>query len=107
MPRPPQRVAPEASLALPTPSSASRLAEDTPSALVYTDAEVSSLLRVSKRTVYRLRKSGALRAVYIGRAVRTPAEQVVALLSSGLLKTEQESKGNGNASQGPRVQPQP
>jgi excisionase family DNA binding protein len=41
--------------------------------LAYTDAEVSSLLRVSKRTVYRLRRSGALPAVHIGRAVRTPA----------------------------------
>ena len=42
--------------------------------LAYTDAEVSSLLRVSKRTVYRLRKSGALREIHIGRAVRIPAE---------------------------------
>lgn len=41
------------------------------SPLAYTDAELSSLLRVSKRTVYRLRKSGALRAIRIGRSVRT------------------------------------
>jgi excisionase family DNA binding protein len=48
--------------------------------LAYTDAEVSSLLRVSKRTVYRLRKSGALRAVHIGRAVRIPAEALAQFL---------------------------
>jgi excisionase family DNA binding protein len=106
MPRPSQRVSPEASPALPTPSSASHLAEDIPSALAYTDAEVSSLLRVSKRTVYRLRKSGVLRAVYIGRAVRTPAEQVLALLSVEVLKTKQEWKENKNAGQSPRIQPQ-
>jgi excisionase family DNA binding protein len=45
--------------------------------LTYTDAEVSSLLRVSKRTVYRLRRSGKLQAVRIGRAVRTRADSVV------------------------------
>lgn len=48
--------------------------------LAYTDAEVASLLRISKRTVSRLRKSGVLRAIYVGRAVRTPTEQVFALL---------------------------
>jgi excisionase family DNA binding protein len=48
--------------------------------LAYTDGEVSSLFRVSKRTVARLRKSGVLRAIYIGRSVRIPAEQVLALL---------------------------
>jgi len=48
--------------------------------LVYTDGEVASLLRVSKRTVYRLRKSGALRAVRIGRAVRIPADALAQFL---------------------------
>ena len=48
--------------------------------LAYTDTEVSSLLRVSKRTIYRLRKSGALRAVHIGRAVRIPAEALAQFL---------------------------
>lgn len=48
--------------------------------LAYTDAEISSLLRVSKRTVYRLRKSGALRAVRIGRAVRVPADALAQFL---------------------------
>jgi excisionase family DNA binding protein len=41
--------------------------------LAYTDADVASLLHVSKRTVYRLRKSGALPVVHIGRA-RDPAD---------------------------------
>jgi excisionase family DNA binding protein len=104
MPRPSQRDSPEASLALPTTtSSVSYLAEYMPSALAYTDAEVSTLLRVSKRTIYRLRKSGVLRAVYIGRAVRTPAEQVFALLSGGLPETKKERKENENADQSPHL----
>jgi excisionase family DNA binding protein len=48
--------------------------------LAYTDADVASLLHVSKRTVYRLRKSGALRAVHIGRAVRIPADALAQFL---------------------------
>jgi excisionase family DNA binding protein len=56
----------------------------------YTDAEVSSLLRVSKRTVYRLRKSGALRAVRIGRAVRIPADALAQFLQ---LQTERPQVG--------------
>ncbi len=48
--------------------------------LAYTDADVASLLHVSKRTVYRLRKSGALRAIRIGRAVRTPADALAQFL---------------------------
>lgn len=49
--------------------------------LAYTDAEVSTLLRVSKRTIYRLRKSGALQAIRIGRAVRIPADVLVQFLA--------------------------
>ena len=61
--------------------------------LAYTDAEVSSLLRVSKRTVYRLRKSGVLRGVRIGRAVRTPAEDLVQFLERGVSEiNEQQPK---------------
>jgi excisionase family DNA binding protein len=48
--------------------------------LAYTDADVASMLRVSKRTVYRLRKSGALQAVRIGRAVRVPADSLAHFL---------------------------
>lgn len=47
-----------------------------PQPLAYTDADVASLLHVSKRTVYRLRKSGALRAIRVGRCVRIPAESL-------------------------------
>lgn len=54
--------------------------------LAYTDAEVSSLLRVSKRTVYRLRKSGALRAIRIGRAVRIPADSLAQFLERGAVR---------------------
>lgn len=50
--------------------------------LAYTDTEVSSLLRVSKRTVYRLRKSGRLRSLRIGRAVRVPADALAQFLAA-------------------------
>jgi len=67
------------------------------SVLAYTDAEVSSLLRVSKRTVYRLRKSGTLRAIRIGRAVRTPAVEISRLLSTDFLRTKEVQKRGENA----------
>jgi excisionase family DNA binding protein len=73
-------VDPEAAGSAANASSMIDLVESRPRPLAYTDAEVGSLLRISKRTVYRLRKSGVLQAIYIGRAVRTPAEQVLALL---------------------------
>jgi len=73
-------VAPEAAGSAANASSVIDLVESTTRPLAYTDAEVSFLLRVSKRTVSRLRKSGVLRAIYVGRAVRTPVEQVFALL---------------------------
>jgi excisionase family DNA binding protein len=69
--------------------------------LAYTDAEISSLLKVSRRTVFRLRKSGALRAVRIGRAVRTPAEEITRLLAM-----KQEHMENVNADKGPLMHPQ-
>jgi len=74
------KVAPEAAGKAPSASSTIDLVESRTQPLAYTDAEVSFLLRVSKRTVHRLRKSGVLQGIYIGRAVRTPAEQVFALL---------------------------
>lgn len=79
------------------------------SALAYTDADVASLLHVSKRTVYRLRKSGALRAVHIGRAVRTPADALTEFLEHARLngaghdhQTGQERKVNDDAGQDPQ-----
>jgi excisionase family DNA binding protein len=56
--------------------------------LAYTDADVASLLHVSKRTVYRLRKSGALQAVHIGRAVRIPADSLAQFLERARLNGE-------------------
>ena len=54
----------------------------TPSTLLaYTDADVAAMLDVSRRTVYRLRKSGRLRAIRIGRAVRVPADAIAEFLN--------------------------
>ena len=62
--------------------------------LAYTDAEIGFLLRVSKKTIYRLRKSGALRAVRIGRAVRIPADALAQFLeTSG--RSDQTRDGAG------------
>jgi excisionase family DNA binding protein len=60
--------------------------------LAYTDAEVGSLLHLSKRTVYRLRKSGALRAVHIGRAVRIPADSLAQFLERARLNGERRGE---------------
>jgi excisionase family DNA binding protein len=59
--------------------------------LAYTDAEVSALLRVSKRTVYRLRKSGVLRAIRIGRSVRVQAEAIAQFIERNTVP----AKGDG------------
>jgi excisionase family DNA binding protein len=53
--------------------------------LAYTDADVASLLNVSKRTVYRLRRSGVLPAIRIGRAVRIPADALAQFLDRARL----------------------
>lgn len=77
--------------------------------IAYTDAEVSYLLHVSKRTVYRLRKSGALPAIHIGRAVRTSADALAQFLERARLngarrdhQTGQERKVNHDAGQNPQ-----
>jgi excisionase family DNA binding protein len=54
----------------------------------YTDRQVAAALQVSKRTVYRLRKSGALREVRIGRAVRIPADALSEFLDRAGRKTK-------------------
>lgn len=41
-----------------------------------TVAEVAATLRLSKMTVYRMVKSGALPALKVGRSVRVPAQVV-------------------------------
>ena len=60
--------------------------------LVYTDAEVSFLLRVSKRTVIRLRKSGVLQALRIGRAVRIPAEAIAQFIERNTIPAKEERR---------------
>lgn len=60
--------------------------------VAYTDAQVAAALHVSKRTVYRLRKSGALEAVRIGRAVRIPADALAHFLGRGQAQPGKESK---------------
>jgi excisionase family DNA binding protein len=57
--------------------------------LAYTDADVASLLSVSKRTIYRLRKSGVLRSIHVGRAVRIPADSLAQFLE----RAERDSAG--------------
>lgn len=66
--------------------------------LAYTDTDVASLLHVSKRTVYRLRKSGALPAINIGRAVRIPADALTQFLEHTRLNGERQAgQDNGTA----------
>lgn len=52
-----------------------------------TVAEVASLLRLSKVTVYRMVKSGALPALKVGRSVRIPEHVVQEYLRSGTRDT--------------------
>ncbi|MFN0119917.1 MAG: helix-turn-helix domain-containing protein [Blastocatellia bacterium] len=43
---------------------------------LYTESELCQLLDLSRTTVWRLRKNGALRAVRFGRTVRYSQEQI-------------------------------
>ena len=52
-----------------------------------TVAEVASLMRVSKMTVYRLVHSGELPAVQVGRSFRVPESAVHDYLKSSLVDT--------------------
>jgi len=52
-----------------------------------TVAEVASLMRVSKMTVYRLVHSGELAAVRVGRSFRVPESAVHDYLKSSSLDT--------------------
>lgn len=79
--------------------------------LAYTDAEVAYLLHVSKRTVYRLRKSGKLPAIHICRAVRTPADALAQFLERARLNGERHdvrrlaaAEGEQNESERPGSQ---
>ena len=59
-----------------------RDAGDQPRAQFLTVAEVASLMRVSKMTVYRLVHNGELPAVRVGRSFRVHAKAVHDLLES-------------------------
>jgi excisionase family DNA binding protein len=50
-----------------------------------TVAEVASLMRVSKMTVYRLVHSGELPAVRVGRSFRVPESAVHAYLNTSFI----------------------
>jgi excisionase family DNA binding protein len=52
-----------------------------------TVAEVASLMRVSKMTVYRLVNGGTLPAVRVGRSVRVPEQAVHAYLRDSFVET--------------------
>jgi len=52
-----------------------------------TVAEVASLMRVSKMTVYRLVHSGELPAIRVGRSFRVPESAVHDYLQTSLLDT--------------------
>ena len=52
-----------------------------------TVAEVASLMRVSKMTVYRLVHSGELPAVRVGRSFRVPEQAVHEYLSQAYIET--------------------
>jgi excisionase family DNA binding protein len=52
-----------------------------------TVAEVASIMRVSKMTVYRLVHSGELPAVRVGRSFRVPESAVHAYLNTSFIDT--------------------
>jgi excisionase family DNA binding protein len=54
---------------------------------VLTVAEVASIMRVSKMTVYRLVHSGELPAVRVGRSFRVPEQAVDDYLRHSLVDT--------------------
>lgn len=53
----------------------------------YTVAEVASVMRVSKMSVYRLIHSGELEAVRFGRSFRVPESAVKAFLDEAYFET--------------------
>ena len=52
-----------------------------------TVAEVASIMRVSKMTVYRLVHSGEMPAVRVGRSFRVPEDAVDAYLRGSFVET--------------------
>ncbi|MCA0179064.1 MAG: helix-turn-helix domain-containing protein [Actinobacteria bacterium] len=52
-----------------------------------TVAEVASIMRVSKMTVYRMVHGGELPAIRVGRSFRVPEDAVDAYLKSSYIET--------------------
>ena len=52
-----------------------------------TVAEVASIMRVSKMTVYRMVHAGELPAVRVGRSFRVPQDEVDKYLRSSFIET--------------------
>ncbi|GAA3605691.1 helix-turn-helix domain-containing protein [Marihabitans asiaticum] len=64
------------------------MSEDRLSGVTFlTVAEVASIMRVSKMTVYRMVHAGELPAVRVGRSFRVPKEAVDAYLDSSYVET--------------------
>jgi excisionase family DNA binding protein len=57
-----------------------------------TVSEVAGVLRVSNMTVYRLIKSGELRAIRVGKSFRIQQRELTTFLSEGVVRVE---KSNG------------
>jgi excisionase family DNA binding protein len=53
-----------------------------------TVAEVATIMRVSKMTVYRLVHSGELEAIRVGRSLRVPEQAVNTYLKEAFVGTE-------------------
>ena len=61
-----------------------QLYDATTDSVLLTVAEVASLLRVSKMTVYRLLRSGELLSLRVGRSLRVPRTALDAYLTTAV-----------------------
>lgn len=61
--------------------------ERLPEVRFYTVAEVASLMRVSKMTVYRMVHGGELPAVRVGRSFRVPKDAVDDFMNTRYVET--------------------
>ena len=65
-----------------------------------TVAEVATIMRVSKMTVYRLVHSGELEAIRVGRSFRVPEQAVNQYLRDAFVGTELTACCSGRAGRG-------
>ena len=77
---------------------ASNLSGDISEVKFLTIAEVASVMRVSKMTVYRLVHNGELPAVRVGRSFRVPQDALDAYLRSSSTVPLPEDRGEGRLS---------